>query len=134
MRIDCPSCDAEYEVQNHLLRPGRASRCTRCGHKWVPLAAEETPPPPPPVVDALPLVVVSVPVVPSAMDRLSSSPVRPKWRWGLGLAWIATIVFLAGAAAGLYAERYAVMTLWPPSERLFAVFGIVPAVEKHEAK
>ena len=68
------------------------------------------------------------------MDRLSASPTRPKWRWDLGLAWIATILFLAGAAAGLYAERYAVMTLWPPSERLFAVFGIAPAVEKPESK
>lgn len=97
------------------------------------MAAEETPPPPP-VAEPLPLAVFLPPVGPTAMDRLSASLTRPKWRWDLGLAWIATILFLAGAAAGLYAERYAVMTLWPPSERLFAVFGIAPAVEKPESK
>lgn len=53
MRIDCPACDAVYEVPDSILTSGpRALRCAGCGKTWVPdfaapAKAKEAPPPEP---------------------------------------------------------------------------------------
>src|SRR3974390_1113749 len=36
MRIDCPSCQAAYDVPDRLLSAGRTVRCARCGGEWTP--------------------------------------------------------------------------------------------------
>ena len=128
MRIVCPTCDAEYEVQDHLLRPGRATRCARCGDKWVPLAGAEAPEPLA-VPEPLPVPVLPLPSGPTAMERLSVPIAEPKGWVGLRLAWIGTILLLIGSVAGLYVERTSVMAAWSPSQRLFAVFGLASVPE-----
>ena len=127
MRIVCPKCDAEYQVQDRLLRPGRPTRCMRCGDQWVPLALENAPELPPPSPPSVPMFIV--PAGPTAMDRLSHPPVKPRGRLGLWLAWIVTVLILIGLAAGLYVERTRVMTAWPPSQRLYTLFGLAPTQE-----
>jgi predicted Zn finger-like uncharacterized protein len=132
MRIVCPNCEAEYEVPDHLLRPGRATKCARCAHRWVPLAAETPPiepaPAPEPDEPAEPAAPeFLLPVGPTAMDRLSVPPPKPRANWGLRLAWLASVLVLIAAGVTLYAERAAVMTAWPPSQRLYGLFGLVIA-------
>jgi predicted Zn finger-like uncharacterized protein len=35
MRLVCPNCDAEYEVDDHAIpRAGRDVQCSNCGHAW----------------------------------------------------------------------------------------------------
>ncbi|MBO8875663.1 zinc-ribbon domain-containing protein, partial [Staphylococcus aureus] len=35
MRLTCPECDAQYEVEDSLIPPGgRSVECARCGHMW----------------------------------------------------------------------------------------------------
>ena len=36
MRIECPGCDAAYEVPEAQIRPGRSVRCVRCAVQWRP--------------------------------------------------------------------------------------------------
>ncbi len=36
MRIECPGCDATYEVPEAQMRPGRSVRCVRCEVQWRP--------------------------------------------------------------------------------------------------
>ena len=36
MRIECPGCEAAYEVPEAQIRPGRSVRCARCGLQWRP--------------------------------------------------------------------------------------------------
>lgn len=59
MRITCPNCEAQYEVEDRLIpEGGRDVQCSNCGHAWYqypPGSAaddsdeeeEATPPPPP---------------------------------------------------------------------------------------
>lgn len=63
------------------------------------------------------------------MERLSVPPVTPRGALGLRLAWLVTVLMLMGLVGGLYVERIPVMTAWPPSQRLYAVFGLAPSPE-----
>lgn len=36
MRIECPGCEAAYEVPDAQIRPGRSVRCVRCDRQWQP--------------------------------------------------------------------------------------------------
>lgn len=88
MRLVCPNCDAEYEVDvSAIPESGRDVQCSNCGHGWFQLppgleeelAAEEAlfePPPPPaepPPADApdedLPPPPAAAPAVPRALDE-----------------------------------------------------------------
>ena len=40
--------------------------------------------------------------------------------------WVLTVLVLAGAGWVGYARRDAVMHVWPPSERVYAAFGLRP--------
>jgi predicted Zn finger-like uncharacterized protein len=148
MRIVCPSCSAEYDVPESLVTAGRVVRCARCGGEWMPVeagAAEpETVPPaiedsPPdagqPVADAAPealatehLAVADAP--PSAMDRLASHSARPSSRIRLRLAWLASLAVLAFLGSSAYAWRAEIVTAWPPSARMYAVFGVEPLASR----
>jgi len=144
MRIVCPNCDATYEVSDALLPPGRATRCARCEHRWVPVApVEEAAPPPPepvpvaaePVPEPPPEPPPAVPG-PTAMDRLAaaSAAAEAASLLPLRLAWAGSIAALLLFAVALYAERTDVMAAWPPSARLYGAFGVAPAPEPSHPK
>ena len=130
MRIVCPTCEAAYEVEDRLLRPGRATRCARCEHRWVPLAAEvEAEPPPLAELEAVSPPVLAVPTGPTAMDRLSAVSAPTQGKLALRLAWAASVLVLLLAIVGLYVGRAKIMGAWPPSARLYSVFGVAPNAE-----
>ena len=128
MRIVCPSCEAEYEVANALLRPGRATRCARCEHRWVPLpaAVTEVVAPPEPEVIAEPQLPPP-PVGLTAMDRLSAVPVKPQNGGALRLAWAGSVAALLLLLVVFFVEHTAIAVFWPPSQRFYAAFGVAPA-------
>jgi predicted Zn finger-like uncharacterized protein len=148
MHIACPSCAAAYEVPDSLMTPGRVVRCARCSGQWVPVEAtpvpEETAPegperessPPPreergavlasrPPAEAASLALAPPPRF-SAMDRLAAYPAWPKPRLWLRLAWAGSLVLLVLGVGGAYGWRSQIVDLWPPSARMYAVFGMHP--------
>ncbi len=68
MRLICPNCDAEYEVDDTAIpREGRDVQCSNCGHAWFQAAHEaETV-----AVDPAP---VSPPVVDLAEEEVAPAP------------------------------------------------------------
>ncbi len=50
----------------------------------------------------------------------------PPRRRGAFAAWVATILVLAGLGFAAVQFRTEVMQSWPPSQRAYAVFGVVP--------
>ena len=128
MRIVCPSCEVAYEVEDRLLRPGRATKFARCEHRWVPLA-EVAPVEPLPLPAPPPPEPPQVLAVPTAMDRLSAASAPPPPKLALRLAWAGSAIILLLFCTGLYIERQPVMGAWPPSIRLYALLGLAPAAE-----
>ncbi len=149
MRIVCPSCSAAYDVADPLLTPGRTVRCTRCGEEWVafkaeaPLVKVEAPPAKveaPPVEVEAPGVTEPEPEELSteapeerepdsrrltAMDRLAQPmPLRSSGGAALRIAWLASIAVILGLLWGAYAWRADVMADWPPSIRVYSLFGL----------
>jgi predicted Zn finger-like uncharacterized protein len=126
MRINCPSCQIEYDVPETKLR-GRTLRCAGCGHSWMPLPVDPAPPPESelsPAPDALPDVLAdSGPDLPQMRMR----PVLPAPRRGLDwvlLGWIATILLVGGLGLGVIHYRSNIMHAWPPSIRLYRALAI----------
>jgi predicted Zn finger-like uncharacterized protein len=150
MRIVCPSCSADYDVPDSLVTAGRVVRCAACGGEWIPVevdAAEPDsappsalqPPPndPPPVSgNAVPTAAPQEPPVDgltiadavlrpqSAMDRLALHSALPSSRLRLRLAWLASLAVLAFLGWAAYAWRAEISTTWPPSARMYAIFGV----------
>lgn len=140
MQIECPNCQTIYDVPDGDLT-GRTVRCAQCNQQWQPLPL----PPPVSVVAAPPTAVperpdlapVEIPQgqpflavhAPSAGARIFGQPPPPPpppgRRATLALAWIASLVLLAGLGGGAVLKRDAVMHAWPPSERLFAKLGLI---------
>jgi predicted Zn finger-like uncharacterized protein len=132
MRIECPSCDATYEVPDHLLGGTRMLRCARCGHEWapagiaVPAAAEAADVPSPPVRPPDPA---------PERDLWADAQLRPdldmdppeRGRALVVAAWVVSLVVLAGAVAAAYGYRDVVMQAWPPSTRVYAALGLADA-------
>jgi predicted Zn finger-like uncharacterized protein len=125
MLILCPSCNANYEVPESRMRPGRRVRCAACGTEWMPVAEPADPDPIDPehprfADDAPP----PAPVV-SEADRLSSvQPSVARRSPALRVAWAASIALLLIAAAGAVAWRTDVMHAWPASTRLYDKLGL----------
>lgn len=150
MRIECPGCDAAYEVPEAQIRPGRSVRCVRCAVQWRPggeLAEAVMAPSP---VELLPdsLSVPDDAAVPDehgrdGVVRLRRSgvpvplatvdgPVAPganalvrkmaTWRMG----WMASLILLGGLLASATYWRMAIMQDWPPSIRLYTTLGAAP--------
>src|SRR5690242_348197 len=99
MQIACPGCAATYEVPASRLTPGRLVRCASCNQVWKPdpmaelqpLPAE-MPAPAAPELQAQPATTFA-----DAMQRLAAAPAVPRQRRiGLTVAWVASILVLAG--------------------------------------
>jgi len=139
MIIGCPGCRTRYLVDEQALggRVGRIVRCATCGHTWhqkAPrelLAADdfsrfessriepalEVPRRPEVLAEA----GLEVPPRPGATPEPSR---RPK-RGHRGLRWLVLVVFFVLVIlAGVVIARGAVVKMWPPAARLFALAGL----------
>jgi predicted Zn finger-like uncharacterized protein len=147
MRIACPGCAAEYEVPDALLAAGpRMLRCARCGQAFeaglpqpatAPLPEPEPPPPiePPAAEPSRPDAVVEEedrpppsrgprvhhPIDPPLPTREEQA--APGRRIALA-GWIASILVLGGAAAGMAVFHAEIAAAWPPAARLFQALGL----------
>jgi predicted Zn finger-like uncharacterized protein len=128
MQIACPTCAAVYEVPASRLKPGRHVRCARCNAVWKPDPVAE--PPSLPETPAPPVAPEPVePALPQAdaMQRLAAMPPPRSPRYaGLMVAWLASVLVLAGAGAGIVIWRDAVVRIWPPSGRILAFLEPLP--------
>ncbi len=127
MHIVCPTCAAMYDVPDRQMKVGRKVRCTSCQNQWVPVIAPQdgagdaaaTAPaaevhaasPPPPGM--------------TAMDRLAAHQIVPKRDKVLMAAWAASGIAVLVLLAAAYGWRADLMSVWPPSVRLYAAIGLV---------
>ena len=116
MRIACPTCAATYDVSASRLLPGKKIRCMRCGGEWLYARPAEH------LELAEPSEPESLPPV-TAMDRLAASPPPSAPPTRLLMAWILSLVVLAGGVAATVVWRQAAMRAWPPSALILAPFG-----------
>jgi predicted Zn finger-like uncharacterized protein len=132
MIVSCPICRTRYQVDEGALRgqSGRTVRCANCGHTW-----HQAAPPEPltdrdqaktdgriePALEVPPRPATTLAVPP----RLRPLPAPPRRRshWG-ALRWLVIAVVLALAVlAGVVVARGAVVALWPPAARIYALAG-----------
>ena len=127
MRLACPSCQASYDVPDDRLGPGtRRLRCAACAHEWAyepPPLPEAPPPPPPPRPPATPLVATPR-LAPAPSFPPNNAPPTPHRH--APAAWVASLLLLVGLAVAAAQFRAEIMVAWPPSQRLYAVFGAGP--------
>ena len=123
MRIECPSCGAEYEVPDRLLAgPARTLRCSRCKADFPLPRIEAAPPPPaPPPLPPEPEPAPEPP--PPEPAPPAPAPAMPDER-RLKQAWAASIAVVVVAVAAFVLARESVMAAWPASARLFAALGL----------
>lgn len=140
MIIGCPVCRTRYLVDEQALggRAGRTVRCATCGHTWHQAAppelrtgddsarlggsriepALEVPPRP----GAPPEPSLEVPPRPGAIPEPAPRPGRSRWA---AIRWLVLLVLFALAIlAGVVVARGAVVAIWPPAARLFALAGL----------
>lgn len=144
MRATCPSCEAVYEIPDHLVGAGRRLRCANCGHEWTVLPAAEAPAapaapeppagppfpvtPPPPAPPYAPAPRAEPPAYPllRRAPQLIDPPLPPMddatidWRGATALrvAWIGSVLLVALVLAAFWTFRYEIATAWPPAARL----------------
>ena len=140
MLIECPKCQAGFQVPERLLRDrARPLRCGQCGTVFPmpePPAPEPEPvafraPEPPPLapvvedprLERMPLAEEPRPETPGAGDTPPEAATGATSR-GLRVAWAASIALLLGGGLAAIIKRDAVMEAWPPAARLFAVLGL----------
>jgi predicted Zn finger-like uncharacterized protein len=137
MLIECPNCQAGFEVPERLLRDrARPLRCGQCGTVFPapeppapePVAFRAPEPPPAPVVDEphpapTPLAKEPQPEPEMARDTPAKAADGAASR-GLRAAWAASIALLIGGGLAAIIKRDALMEAWPPAARLFAALGL----------
>jgi predicted Zn finger-like uncharacterized protein len=132
MIVSCPVCRTRYKVDEGALRgqSGRTVRCANCGHTWHQAASPQT------AADADEAIAdgriepaLEVPPRPATTLEVPRrqlalpEPPRRRSRWR-ALRWLGVAVLLALAVlAGIVVARGAVVALWPPAARLYALAG-----------
>lgn len=137
MRIVCPSCNAEYQVPDARLAPGRVVRCAQCSTGWTPVPAP--PPEPSPVHELLSEPEPEpelpppepLPPAPEALTRLVPDlpPAPPRRDKALLAAWLLSVMLLGVAGWAAYTYRASIMHAWPASERAYALLHLAPGHE-----
>jgi len=139
MIIGCPVCRTRYLVDEQALggRTGRTVRCATCGHTWHQTAPPELRagddsamtessriepalevPPRPRTIPEPRLGVASRP------GSISEPPRTRRGRWA-AIRWLVLLVLFALAIlAGVVVARGAVVAIWPPAARLYALAGL----------
>ena len=142
MIVVCPQCRTRYLVDPRALgADGRRVRCAHCSHIWhhkpppealaeletVALPPESEPTPPAEERVEPPLerpALEEEPVVRRIQLPALAQPRRRPW---LTAGWVGLPVVIGLAAAGAVWERDAVVRAWPPSARLYSLFGLAVA-------
>jgi len=118
-------------VPDSLVTPGRIVRCARCGNEWTPVLVVPDPPPdePPDTSAEQPSLVAETLSAErqSAMERLTAHPSPPPPVRGLRIAWAVSLIVLVTLLGAAYVLRAQAVSVWPPSARVYALFGIHPA-------
>jgi len=128
MRIVCPACDAAYQVPDDLPTRAPEVRCVRCGHSWKPAGAAAPTPAPmaAPIAAPLPAPVARPPAPPDPSPAPPPPPSPAPAPRGLRLAWLLSLLLLAGFGAAAVAWRAPLVDAWPPLGRVFAALGLNP--------
>jgi predicted Zn finger-like uncharacterized protein len=137
MIVACPQCRTRYLVDPRALgADGRRVRCAQCSHIWhhkpppEALAELETVAPPPPAEPP--------PRVPRVEPQFERPPVdderehriqlpalaEPRRRPWVAVGWLGLLIVVVLAGGGAVWERDAVIRAWPPSARLYSLFGL----------
>jgi predicted Zn finger-like uncharacterized protein len=138
MIVVCPQCRTRYLVDPRALgADGRRVRCAQCSHIWhhkpppEALAELETVAPPPepespPAEERVEPQFERPPLEEEAGARRIQLPAlaEPRRRPWLALGWAVLLVVVGLAAGGAVWERDAVIRAWPPSARLYSLFGL----------
>ncbi len=135
MLIECPNCNAGFQVPERLLvDQARPLRCGQCQAVFPvpdppapePVAWRAPEPPPPRVVEEPPPAPVIEELRPEpepAVETLAEAANEASAR-RLRAAWAASIALLIGGGLAAIIKRDAVMEAWPPAARLFAALGL----------
>ena len=136
MIVSCPVCRTRYLVDEQALggRTGRTVRCATCGHTW-----HQTAPPELRAGDDSAMAessriepALEVPPRPGTIPEprlgvarsISEPPRRSRGRWA-AIRWLVLLVLFALAVlAGVVVARGAVVAIWPPAARLYALAGL----------
>ena len=137
MLIECPKCQAGFQVPERLLRDrARPLRCGQCGTVFPmpeppapepePMAWPEPEPPPAPAADPpRPAPVVEEPQPEPLVAEQTSQAANEAPSRGLRAAWAASIALLIGGGLAAIIKREALAEAWPPAARLFAALGLM---------
>jgi predicted Zn finger-like uncharacterized protein len=137
MIVVCPQCRTRYLVDPRALgADGRRVRCAQCSHVWhhkpPPEALAElatvAPPPepePPPAVQRVETRFEPPPVEDEGARRIQLPALAERRRrpW-LAVGWVVLLLVIGLGAGGAVWERDAVIRAWPPSARLYSLFGL----------
>ena len=141
MRIQCPACDATYDLPEGAVKAGRPVRCARCATEWTPLPAAPASDVTPPAQEIAPepepeLSETTFPSLPSReplpeprsapQERLVPAGRLPADRAVLA-GWVLSVAVLLLLGWAAVAWRAEVMRAWPASERAYAALGLTPA-------
>ena len=135
MRIQCPACDATYDLPEGAVKAGRPVRCARCATEWTPLPAPPIREPVP--VPGLPPLPgpsdITLPPLPSREPLPEPRPVPQERLAPAGRAsadravlagWVLSLAVLLLLGWAAVAWRAEVMRAWPPSERAYGALGL----------
>jgi predicted Zn finger-like uncharacterized protein len=139
MLIECPNCNAGFQVQERLLvdrtRPLRCGQCRTVFPMPDPPAPEPfafrapEPPPPSPVAEEprpapRPVLEETLPEPVAALETPAEVAQGASSR-RLRAAWAASIALLLGGGLAAIIKRDALVEAWPPAARLFSALGLL---------
>jgi predicted Zn finger-like uncharacterized protein len=135
MLIECPNCNAGFQVQERLLvdrtRPLRCGQCQTVFPVPEPPAPEPMtwqepePPPPPAAAPPPPAWAVEEPGPEPLVAQESLEAANDASSRGLRAAWAASIVLLIVGGLAAIIKREALVEAWPPATRLFSALGLM---------